>query len=70
MVFTGENLKKKVIDSLPFGAIVVDDKKYVVEELLKRKDLTVYWLDRQKSDEGLGLNRISSLNEVVKKVLG
>jgi len=54
-------LEKSVIDLLPFGAVVVDDRKYVVEKLSKRKDLIVYWLDREKSDDSFGLNRIGSL---------
>ena len=54
------------IKEIPFGAMVVDDKKTVIGTLKQlRPDLKLVWINRDSSDRIDGVRNIKSLTELV-----
>lgn len=61
-----DKTRPEVIVKLPTGAMVIDDKKEVIETLRKlRMDLDLVWINRKDDDHFDGALTIKSLEELI-----
>ena len=66
MIIKRRKMNPESIKEIPFGAMVVDDKKTVIGTLKQlRPDLKLVWINRDSSDRIDGVRNIKSLTELV-----
>jgi len=62
---TNGKLNDDFIKQLPDGAIIVDDKKEVVEKLKNLNRFNIVWINRESDEKIDGVATIKSLEELI-----
>jgi len=69
-IFIDRNkLNSNLVEKLPNGAIIVDDKKEVVEKLKTLNRFDVIWINRNTDEKIEGVTTIKNLNELTDLIL-